>query len=228
MNAYYYVNDDWSEQTITYENAPLSEIYGSSSSSLTLSEEEVGKYYGWDIKADVVRALPSGKLTEAIVIVDSSDSTGMIEFFSRESENKPKIEISYSYVSVTSSISSSILLQGQGIMINVDTDPPQNSGNLKVQYSTDTVNWIDITALSGGTENYGWTPPEIGTIHVRGQWEINWEEGSYISHSFSESVFVIPILLVILIPVVIIAIICGIYFWRRRKSKKINRILVNE
>jgi hypothetical protein len=55
-----------------------------------------------------------------------------IEVFSRESEHKPKIEISCSYVSV----SSSILIEGQCAMIAVNTNHSQVNGNLKIQYAS--------------------------------------------------------------------------------------------
>lgn len=217
VNTFYCSNNDWNEQTITYENAPFSQIYPSSSFSLNVSGVSVGDYCSWDVKPDVVRARPSGKLTEVIVIVDSEFSMGMTQFFSRETENKPKLEISYTYVSVSSSVSSSILLEGQSISINVNTDPSQNAGNVKAQYSTDKINWLDIASFSGGTGYYVWIPPVTAQIYLRGHWETSWEGGSYYSLSSVNSIYVIPIYLLVLIPVIIVGTIVGVYYWRKRK-----------
>lgn len=217
VNSFYCSNNDWNEQTITYENAPFSQVYTSSSFSLNVSGVSTGNYCCWDIKPDLVRARPSGKLTEVIVIVDSDASVGMTQFFSRESENKPKLTISYTYISVSSTVSSSILLESQSIGINVNTDPSQAAGNVKAQYSTDTINWVDISSFSGGTGYYAWTPPVTGQIYLRGQWETSWEEDSYYSLSSVNSIYVIPIYVLALIPIIIVGTIAGVYYWRKRK-----------
>ena len=42
--------------------------------------------------------------------------------------------------------------------MDLNTDSSQVNGNLKVQYSTDNVNWIDVSAVSGGKADLGWDP----------------------------------------------------------------------
>jgi hypothetical protein len=86
VRAFYCSETDWDEQAITYENAPLSETY-LSSYSLNVTGVSVGDYCERDIRPDVVRGRATGKLTEVMVVVDSEFPTGLIRFFSRESEN---------------------------------------------------------------------------------------------------------------------------------------------
>lgn len=181
VKAFHCLENDWDEQTIAYENAPLSETYLISSSTLNVSDVPVGDYCEWDVKSDVVRSLLTGKLTEVIAIVSSEDSSGMIQFLSRESEIKPKLEISYTYVSVNLSASPNIVREGDNVAINVSTDPLQTEGVITIQYSTDQILWHDIDTFSVGFKEYAWTPAITGLIYVRALWSTSWTGGSYTS-----------------------------------------------
>lgn len=216
VDTFYCSENGWSEQSITYANAPFSEIHRTNSYSLNVSGLSVGEYCAWDITPDIVRGISGGKLTEAVVIVRSELPEGWIRFFSRESQNKPKLEISYTYVSVTSSISSTFLIETQNVGVNVNADPSQTVGNIKIQYSADQLEWFDIETFSGGSTHYVWTPPITGRIFVRDLWEISWDGGSYYTLSSVHTLYVIPIYLLVAIPVVAVGIIIGIIYWRRR------------
>lgn len=216
VDTFYCSKNDWGEQSITYNNAPFSEIYQTNSYSLNVSGLSTSEYCAWNIRSDVVRGISSGKLTEAVVIMRSELPEGWIRFFSRESQNKPKLEISYTYVSVTSSISSTFLIETQNVGVNVNADPSQTAGNIKIQYSKDQLEWFDIETFSGGSTYYVWTPPITGRIFVRDLWEISWDGGSYYTLSSVHTLYVIPIYLLVAIPVVAIGVIIGIIYWRRR------------
>jgi hypothetical protein len=218
VKTFYCSKTDWSEQLITYENAPLTESYLMESSSFNMSTGILaGTRREIDIKSDVVRSLVSGKLTEVVAIVGGEFPGGMVEFYSRESENAPKLEITYTYASTVCSLSSAFLIEGQSVAANVTTDPLQTLGKVKIQYSTDQIKWVDAGESSGGATYYAWTPP-AGQIYVRGVWEISLSGGSYIALSSVHTVFVIPIYLV-MISVAIIVVIAGVYFWRRRRRR---------
>ena len=216
VKAFYCSKTNWDEQTITYENAPLSQSYLIESSSLNMSSVSIGTRCETDIKSDVVRSLPEGKLTEVIAIVDGELASGMVEFFSRESENKPKLEITYTYASVACFLSSTFLIEGQGVAANVTTDPVQTLGNVKIQYSTDQVNWIDAGQFPGGAQHYIWTPPASGQVYVRGVWETSWNDGYYNALSSVSTLYVIPVYLLVVISVAIIVAITGVYFWKKK------------
>jgi hypothetical protein len=222
VKTFYCSKTDWSEQLITYENAPLTESYLVESSSFNMS---AGIFAGTrrevDIKSDVVRSLVSGRLTEVVAIVGGELPGGMVEFYSRESENEPKLEVTYTYASTICLLSSAFLIEGQNVAANVTTDPSQTSGKVKIQYSTDQIKWVDIGEFSGGTTYYVWAPPP-GQIYVRGVWEISLSGGSYIALSSVHTIYVIPIYLLVVIPVAIVGVICGVYFWRRRRRRQRN------
>ncbi len=193
---------------------PLPDIRVEATSQILIDHDN--DWYELNIEADIVRGLPHGKLTEILAVSDG----GWVEVASRESVNKPELEITYEYVSVGSSVSPSYLIEGQSVAVNVNTDPPQIwfSGNIKIQYSTDQINWIDIGPFSGGSTHYAWTPPITGQIYVRALWEISWTGGSYYTISSVNAVWVIPIYIPILIPAIIVGIIIGTYYWRKRKK----------
>lgn len=218
VRAFYCSETDWDEQAITYENAPLSESYLIDSNSFNVTGISIGHYCEWEIKPDVVRSRPTGKLTEIIAIVESESPTSAIRFFSRESESKPKLTIAYTYVSVSSSASPTFLIEGQNAAVVVGTDPSQTVGNIKVQYSTDQIEWFDIENFSGGSAHCVWTPSVTGQVYVRSLWEISWDDGSYYTLSSVSGLFIIPSYILILIPAIILGAIVGIYFWRKRKA----------
>jgi hypothetical protein len=212
---------NWNEQAITFENAPLSQSFLTESSSLNMSIGiSVGSRIYMDTKPDVVRSLPNGKLTEVVSAVDGELLAGIIEFYSRESEDTPKLEISYTYVSASSSLSSSFMIEGQNVAVNVTTNPSQLQGNIRIQYSTDQVKWYDISQVQGGSAYYAWTPSMTGQVYVRSVWETSWNGGSYQTTSSVSSIYIMPILLVVAIPAAIIAVIAavvGIRYWRKRR-----------
>jgi hypothetical protein len=212
---------NWNEQSITFENAPLSQSFLTESSSLNMSGGiSAGSRIYLDIKPDVVRSLPNGKLTEVIAVVDGEFPAGIVEFYSRESENTPKLEISYTYVSAGSSLSSSFMIEGQNVAVNVTTNPSQPQGNIRIQYSTDQLRWYDISQFQGGSTYYVWTPSMTGQVYVRSIWEVSWNGGSYQTSSSVSSIYIMPILLVVAIPAAIIAVIAavvGIRYWRKRR-----------
>jgi hypothetical protein len=156
----------------------MSQIYPSSSSSLNTFGLTYGSTCEWNIKSDVVRSLSSGKLTEVLAIL-ASDQTRKIEFFSRESDKKPKLEISYTYASVEASVWPSVIGQGQNVAINITTNPLQTQGTLTFQYSQDQIVWQNITSFSGGSKEYAWSPTMSGLTYLRVLWSISWASGSY-------------------------------------------------
>jgi hypothetical protein len=133
-----------------------------------------------DIKPDVVRSLVKGRLTEVVAIVGGELPSGMVEFYSRETLNSPALEINCTYASTACSLSSRFLIEGQSLGANVTTDPSQTLGNVKIQYSTDQVNWINAGESSGGATYYVWKPP-AGQVYVRGVWDLSLSGGSYIA-----------------------------------------------
>ncbi|MGA2768175.1 MAG: emp24/gp25L/p24 family protein [Candidatus Bathyarchaeia archaeon] len=212
---------NWNEQAITFENAPLSQSFLTESSSLNMSVGiSAGSRIYMDIKPDVVRSLSNGKLTEVIAAVDGEFWAGIVEFDSRESENTPKLEISYTYVSASSSLSSSFMIEGQNVAVNVTTNPSQPQGNIRIQYSTDQLKWYDISQVQGGSAYNVWTPSITGQVYVRSVWVVSWNGGSYQTTSSVSSIYVMPISLVVAIPVAIIAVVAaivGIRYWRKRR-----------
>lgn len=172
-------NHDWTELALTYENAPFSAI-SYPSSSLDLSGLSSGDRCEWNIKADIVRDLTTGKLTEVLAIVDSENES-YVNFYPRETEHKPKIQITYTFVSVDLSVSPGIVGTGQNVAIRVSTDPPQTKGTFIIQYSTDQILWKDITTFSGGAKTYTWTPSTSGLIYVRAVWQVLWADSGYAS-----------------------------------------------
>jgi hypothetical protein len=225
MKTFYCSRSNWNEQSITYENAPLSQSYLIELSSLNISGISVGNRCKVDIKSDVVRSLPDGKLTEAVAIVDGELPGGMAKFYSRESENKPKLEISYTYVSVSSSLSASFMIESQNVAVNVNTDPSQTIGDIRIQYSTDQVKWYDASQFQGGSTHYVWTPSMTGQIYVRSVWKVSWNGGYYQTLSSVGGLYIMPILLVVAIPIAIIGVIAavvGMRYWRRRRRVNIK------
>jgi hypothetical protein len=212
---------NWNEQAITFENAPLSQSFLTESSSLNMSVGiSVGSRIYLDIRPDVVRSMPNGKVTEVVAVVDGEFPAGFVEFYSRESENTPRLEISYTYVSASSSLSSSFMIEGQNVAVNVTTNPSQPQGNIRIQYSTDQVKWYDMSQFQGGSAYYVWTPSMTGQVFVRSVWEVSWNGGSYQTLSSVSGIYIMPILLVVAIPVAIIAVIVavvGIRYWRKRR-----------
>lgn len=212
IGFYYCSNNNWGETEITYYEAPIKDIKPESTSQIFVDSAK--KWYEMDIKADVVRGLVQGKLTEILAVSNG----GMVEIASRESENRPELEITYDYVSVSSAVSPTTIIEGQSIGLNVNTDPSQTEGNIKIQYSKDQINWLDISSFSGGSTYYAWTPSVTGQIYVRALWEIHWERGSYSTPSSVISIFAIPNYLLMLIPTIIGAAVIGTYYWRKRKK----------
>ncbi len=217
---------NWDENAIAYQNAPMSQQYIMESSSFSIpSGVTGGRQFAVDVKADVVRSLPNGKLSEMIEIIEGNNPTGFVYFNSRETENKPRLEISYTYASVGLSLSSSFLLEGQNLAVNVATDSPQGIGDVKIQYSTDQVKWYDINQIQGGSQYYVWTPSMTGQIYVRSVWEVSWGKGWYQSLSTVNGIYILPISVVVIVPILVIAIIIavvGVRYWRRR-SKRARR-----
>jgi hypothetical protein len=213
---------NWNEQAIAFESAPLSQSFLTESSSLNMSVgTSVGSRIYLDVKPDVVRSLPNGKLTEVVAVVDGEFPAGIVEFYSRESENAPNLEISYTYVSTGCSLSSSFMIEGQNVAVNVTTNPSQPQGNISIQCSTDQLKWFDMSQLQGGSTYYVWTPPMTGQVYVRSVWAVSWNGGSYQTLSSVSSIYVMPISLVVTIPAAIIAIIVavlGIRYWRKRRA----------
>jgi hypothetical protein len=221
VKAFSCSQSNWNEQSITYENAPFSESYLTESSSLNESGHSVGQSrWDSDIKADVVRSLVNGKLTEIVAVVGGQLPGGMVEFYSRESENKPNLEISYTYVSVSSSLSSTFMIEGQNVAVNAATNPSQNLGSVKIQYSTDQVKWNDVMIHQGGSVYCAWTSVATGQIYVRSVWEVSWSRGSYQTVSPVTSLYVMPIYLVVTIPIIIVVTVAvlGVYYWRKRRA----------
>ena len=218
---------NWNEQTITFENAPLSQSYLTESTSMILPLVSVGDRINLNVKSDVVRSLPNGKLTEVVAVVDGDSTPGMAEFYSRESENTPKLEISYTYVSASSSLSLSFMIEGQNVAVNVTTNPSQPQGLIKIQYSTDQLKWYDIYDTyqfqgEGGLAYYVWTPSMTGQVYVRSFWEISWNGDSYQAMSSVSSIYIMPLVFVVAIPAAITAVIVavvGIRYWRKRKTR---------
>jgi hypothetical protein len=182
VDAFYCTQNSWNEQTITFENAPLPQLYGSNTASLNISGVQYGSQCEWDIKSDIVRSLTSRKLTEVLAIVESESSTGKIDFFSRESDNKPRLEVAYTYVSVDSTVSPNVVGQGQNVLITVSTDPLQTGGTGSIQYSSDQIAWHEIVSFVGGSKEQAWTPNVTGPVYVRVLWTSSWSGGSYTSN----------------------------------------------
>ncbi len=218
---------NWNEQTITFENAPLSQSFLTESTSMNMPVGSAGDRIYLNVKSDVVRSLPNGKLTEVAAVVDGESTGGIVGFYSRESENTPKLEISYTYVSASSSLSSSFMIEGQNVAVNITTNPSQAQGNIRIQYSTDQLKWYDIYDTyqfqgEGGLAYYVWTPSVTGQVYVRSYWEISWNGGSYQTTSSVSSIYIMPILFVVAIPATITAVIVsvvGIRYWRKRKAR---------
>jgi hypothetical protein len=214
---------NWNEQSITFENAALSESSLTETSSLNMSIGiSDGSRIYLDIRPDVVRSLPNGKLTEIVAVVDGELPAGIVEFYSRETENSPKLEVSYTYVSTSSPLSSSFIIEGQNIAANVTTNPSQSQGNIRVQFSTDQIKWYDVGQFQGGSAYCVWTPPMTGQVYVRSLWEVNWNGGSYQALSSVSSVYIMPIAIIVAIPTAIVAVIVGVlgvHFWRKRKNR---------
>jgi hypothetical protein len=110
------------------------------------------------------------------------------------------------------------LIEGQSAAVVVDTDPSQTVGRIKVQYSTDQIEWFDIESFSDGSAYCVWTPSVTGRVYVRSLWQTSWDGGSYYTLSSVSSLYMIPIYLLIVIPAIITGIIIGVYFWRKRKA----------
>jgi hypothetical protein len=181
LKTFYCSKTDWSEQVIIYENAQLTESYLMESSSFNMPAGiSDGTRLQVDIKPDVVRSLVKGRLTEVVAIVGGELPSGMVEFYSRETLNSPALEINCTYASTACSLSSRFLIEGQSLGANVTTDPSQTLGNVKIQYSTDQVNWINAGESSGGATYYVWKPP-AGQVYVRGVWDLSLSGGSYIA-----------------------------------------------
>ena len=108
----------------------------------------------------------------------------------------------YTDVSVNSSVFPSVVGQGQNVLISISTDPPQAGGTSTIQYSTDQIQWQNITSFSGGSNTIQvWTPNVTGLIYVRVLWSNPWPGGLYTSNAtVSFSVDITPPWLTILSP----------------------------
>lgn len=96
----YCKNSSWTEDQVTYMNAPLSG-FNDFPRTLAKTVDVKGTWYSWDVSADVVRAIPNQYLTEIVYPL----AKGGAEFFSKESINKTKLEIVYTYASIEMSLS---------------------------------------------------------------------------------------------------------------------------
>ena len=108
----------------------------------------------------------------------------------------------YIDVSVNSSVFPSVVGQGQNVWISISTDPPQAGGTSTIQYSTDQIQWQNITSFSGGSNiAQVWTPNVTGRIYVRVFWSNLWPGGLYTSNTtVAFSVDITPPLLTIWSP----------------------------
>ncbi len=77
--------------------------------------------------------------------------------------------------SISISLSSTSITYGQSITISSQVTPSMSDGTTTLQYSTDQVNWIDISAgtPSNGYYSVSWTPPNAGTYYLRATWSGN-------------------------------------------------------
>ena len=94
IGAYYCPDNSWTETGITYNNKPAF-------NAAFTDYWEVGVlisegYKSWDITEDVKTSLPVGALTEALRFSNKNNiHPGWAEYQSKETTNKPKLEIQY-------------------------------------------------------------------------------------------------------------------------------------
>jgi len=192
VNAVRCTNITWKETELNYNNAPFKDLVWLQTPwqppSATLSEAY--KYYNWTITDEVKAARQTGKLTMILMVLPYVTTYHSVGLYSKEGSDKPVLEISYTYASVSLSLSSTSITQGETLTLSASTDPQQTAGTLKLQYSLDGNTWLDITSISGGSASYPWNPPKTGTIYFKASWTITWEDESYTATSNTKTLHV--------------------------------------
>jgi hypothetical protein len=92
--AYYCPDNSWTESGITWNNKPTFNETSTASSGFGYMFANYG-YDSWDITEDVKTSLPLGTLTEVLKFNNKNDGYGYAKYQSKETTNKPKLEIQY-------------------------------------------------------------------------------------------------------------------------------------
>jgi hypothetical protein len=185
VGVYAESNNFWSENSITWNNAPSGSVSGSATDSRFITNSTTT--YGWNVQPLVVGALGSSYLSLVVQPTSSQSSqfSGPSVFDTNEvgPAFAPSLTITYSYVSVSAGLPTGTIAFGNSILVTGSTDPAQTGGLTTLQYSGDAFNWYTITSQPGGTVSYSWFPPSVGTFYIRTQWSISWSGGSYLATS---------------------------------------------
>jgi len=168
----------WGESTLTWGNAPRNYISSTITDSAFVMNSTLP--YNWRVATLVTNAIPNGAVSLVLLPTASQGiSNGWSIFYSKEKgpTQAPTLTVTYSYYSVSLSLSSYSDALGSPVSITSSTDPPQSGGTTFIQYSTDQSSWTVLATQTGGVFTYNWYPPALGTYYIRSQWTQTWPGG---------------------------------------------------
>lgn len=180
VGVYYVSDNSWNQSNITWNNAPLSSVSSSPLSYDYVSNETLD--YSWDVTAGIASALSAGNRVSFILLPTSSQGSnvnGWDQFYPTSMD----LSVTYSYTSVSVSLSVNPSQYGSSVTVTGTTSPLQSQGTFELQYSTDLSTWITFDATNNGSGVANWNPPSIGTFYFRGVWQTSWNGGSYMATS---------------------------------------------